>query len=125
MTSPPRIAQQVTFISVSDLERSGRFYEDDLALPLVLDQGSCRIYRVAGTGFLGICAGAPAPEGIIVTLVTEEVEEWYEHLTARGVETEAPPKENERYRIVHFFARDPDGYRVEVQRFLDPAWPTP
>ena len=25
--------------------------------------------------------------------------------------------------IYHFFLRDPDGYLIEVQRFLDPAWP--
>jgi hypothetical protein len=31
---------------------------------------------------------------------------------------EEPPKINERYRIYHFYARDPEGRRLEFQRFL-------
>ena len=34
------------------------------------------------------------------------------------------PVMNATYNIYHFFMRDPDGYLVEIQRFLDPNWPT-
>jgi hypothetical protein len=27
--------------------------------------------------------------------------------------------------IYHCFLRDPNGYLIEIQRFLDPAWPRP
>jgi len=51
----PPITQQVTFLYVADLEATHRFYSDLLGLPLVLDQGTCRIYRAAGEAFLGFC----------------------------------------------------------------------
>ena len=47
--------QQVTFLYTPDLAASAHFYGEVLGLPLVLDQGLCRIYRVSGDAFLGVC----------------------------------------------------------------------
>lgn len=124
--TPPPIDQQVTFIYTPDLARSARFYAEVLGLEEVLDQGACRIFRVAAEGFLGVCtnpARAVVPEGFTLTFVTPEVDAWHDHLAAQGATIEAPPAENPRFRIYNFFARDLDGYRLEFQRFLDPAWP--
>ena len=123
----PPFAQQVTFLYTDDLAKTVRFYEDALQLPLVLDQGTCRIYRVSNDGFLGFCARAtPAqPDGVIVTLVSDRVDEWHARLVALGVEIEKPPTLNEDYNIYHIFVRDPNGYLVEIQTFLDPSWPRP
>ena len=50
------IDSQITFLYAVDLDRSAKFYEDGLGLPLALDQGGCRIYRVAGgAAYIGIC----------------------------------------------------------------------
>jgi catechol 2,3-dioxygenase-like lactoylglutathione lyase family enzyme len=125
MTAPP-IDQQITFVYTRDLERSARFYAEVLGLELVLDQGACRIFRVAGEGFLGVCrdpARGVVPEGVTLTFVTPEVDAWHERLAAAGVTLEGPPRETPAFGIYNFFARDPDGYRIEFQRFLDPAWP--
>ena len=46
MTAP--FPQMVTFIYADPAEPCWRFYGEALALPLVLDQSGCRIYRVAG-----------------------------------------------------------------------------
>ena len=119
--------QQVTFLYATDLARSAEFYGETLGLPLVLDQGACRIFQVSKDGFLGVCQCADGssvkPEGIIVTLVTDDVDGHYQRLQDRGVVTDGVPKTNEKFNIYHFFLSDPDGYKVEVQRFLDPAWP--
>lgn len=122
----PSIAQQITFLGASDLGATATFYEKILALPLVLDQGTCRIYRTAGGAYLGFCKHLPvarAGRHVIVTLVSQEVDAWYEYLLNKGVEIEKPPGLNPNYDIYHFFVRDPNGYLVEVQNFLDPAWP--
>ena len=121
--------QQVTFLYARDLGASARFYREQLGLEPVLDQGPCQIFRVAGEAFLGICQCSQerpaAAEGVIVTFVSQDVDGWYERLSANGVQVEAPPKLNERYNIYHLFLRDPDGYTLEIQEFKDPAWPEP
>lgn len=120
------VDSQITFLYVRDLGRSGRFYQDILGLALVLDQGSCRIYRVkGGSAFLGICERETPDanrDNLIFTLVTEDVDGWYQRITSRGWTCEHAPRLNEQYRIYHFFVRDPDGYLLEIQRFLTPDW---
>jgi catechol 2,3-dioxygenase-like lactoylglutathione lyase family enzyme len=119
------IDQQITFLYTRDLETTARFYEQMLGLPLALDQGSCRIYRVSSDGYLGFCQRNAAPEqpdGVIFTIVTQEVDRWYERLCARGVAFEKPPALNPKYNIYHCFLRDPNGYLIEIQKFLDLAW---
>jgi len=119
--------QQVTFLLVADLEASTSFYRDIIGLETVLDQGDCRIMRVTDSAFLGICQRAERgdPGAVLVTLVTDDVDAEHARLIASGVECEKGPNRNEKYNLYHAFYRDPDGFLIEVQRFLDPAWPRP
>lgn len=114
--------QAITFLYTADLEATARFYTDLLGLPLVRDQGVCRIFRIAPAAYLGFCTHleAPRPEGIILTFVCEDVDGWYERLRALGVEFIKPPAYNPRYQIYHCFLRDPNGYLLEIQRFDEP-----
>ncbi len=123
MTHPP-VAQQITFLYTANLEDSAHFYEDVLGLTLARDQGTCRIYRVSGESYIGLCQRADAivdqeRRTLIFTLVTPEVDAWYEYLQGRGVRFEKPPAVNPDYNIYHCFLRDPNGYLIEIQRFLD------
>lgn len=123
----PPIEQAVTFLYTQNLAETARFYEQTLGLPLVLDQGSCRIYAAAPNVFLGFCQQdeAPHPQGVIFTFVTQNVDGWHDYLQTQNVPIEKPPTLNEIYKIYHIFVRDPNGYLLEFQRFLDPSWPTP
>jgi hypothetical protein len=38
------------------------------------------------------------------------------------VHFEKAPATNEQYKIYHAFLRDPNGYLLEIQRFLDADW---
>jgi len=120
----PLFDAQITFCYTPDLQETARFYEQTLELELALDQGRCRIYRVARGGFLGFCSGdgTPSPEGVILTLVTKDVDDWYRKLLDAKVAFEKPPTLNTDFRIYHCFFRDPNGYLLEIQRFEDPAW---
>ena len=122
---PRRFAAQITFCYTASLEETARFYEQVLGLELALDQGTCRIYRAAGDAYLGFCAREEAarPDGVILTLVTADVDGWHERLERAGVVCEKAPALNERYGIYHCFFRDPNGYLLEIQRFEDPRWP--
>jgi hypothetical protein len=102
---------------------------------LVLNQGLARIYRVGtGNAFLGICLSsavqqAPPPDraplGVIVTLVTSDVDGAYAALCGKGVAFEKTPAINTIYNIYNCFFRDPDGYLLEIQKFISPDWPRP
>jgi catechol 2,3-dioxygenase-like lactoylglutathione lyase family enzyme len=100
------------------------FYREIIGLELVLDQGGCRIYQVCENAFIGYCQreSPEKKEGVVFTLVTEDVDGWHRHLVENGVEIEKPPAENSTYNIYNMFFRDPDGYLIEIQRFLDPNW---
>ena len=116
--------EQITFLSTEDLERATVFYGDTLGLALVLDQGDCRIFHVGGAAYVGVCArpGRTRSEGVIVTLVTEDVDGWHARLTAAGVVCDAAPSLHPKYEIYQAFYRDPDGHVIEIQRFADPNW---
>ena len=118
--------QQVTFLAVSDLERSSAFYGGTLELPLVLDQGDCRIYQASSTAFIGVCErpDSPEPGAVIITLVSDDVDRWHVALSDAGVTCDKPPQRNDTYDLYHAFYRDPDGHVLEIQTFLDPAWPS-
>ena len=122
----PSIDQQITFLYTDDLQKSATFYEDKLGLTLWLDQGSCRIYTISDSGYLGVCQTNDESKGkftqdeqqnIIFTIVTQEVDEWYKYLQSKGITFEKPPEYNEKYKIYHCFLRDPNGYLIEIQRF--------
>lgn len=118
----------VSFRPVRDLAASRDFYERDLGLELVRDQGACLIFRVAPGGYLGVCQAGydgrddplPHDDRWIETIVIDDVEAVHRRMLAYGAETDGPPRHNERFGITQFFVRDPDGYRIEVQRFDDP-----
>ncbi|MEH2372281.1 VOC family protein [Nostoc sp.] len=55
MCDHPPIEQQVTFFYTDDLDVSTEFYQQKLGLKFRLDQGTCRIYTVSGSGYLELC----------------------------------------------------------------------
>jgi catechol 2,3-dioxygenase-like lactoylglutathione lyase family enzyme len=117
------VSQQITFLDTRDLRRTADFYERVLGLRLARDQGTCRIYHVSGTAYVGFCEKPDAPgepRGLVLTLVTDEVDRWCAHLRSEGVEFVKAPADNPRYRIYNAFVRDPNGYVIEIQRFWEP-----
>ena len=123
VASVEEIEAGITFLKVRDLASSSDFYGRTLGLSLVLDQGGCHIFKLTPTSFVGVCERDSAPSSnLIVTIVTQDVDAWYERLSSAGVACDAPPRDNADYRIYHFFFEDPDGHVIEVQRFWDDHW---
>lgn len=125
----PSISQQVTWIYTHDLQGTARFYGETLGLEQVLDQGSCRIYKTSATSFLGVCQVRQGrfvePKGVVITMVTKDVDEWHAHLKARGVAILETPAYHPSFDVYCFFAADPNGYKLEFQAFRNPAWKMP
>lgn len=112
----------IAFYPCVDLERTRHFYEVILGLELVRNQKTCLIFKTAQEAFIGFCKheDVSSHKGLIITLLTDEVDEVYTHLKSHSIETEHEPSLNEFYGIYHFFAKEPNGYRLEIQRFVEP-----
>ena len=125
--STPSIAQQITWVYARDLDATCRFYGEVLGLEMMLDEGSAQIYRATGDACIGVCDAfggrVVEPRGGMITLVTDDVDAWYARLTAAGATTQGAPERHEAFNIYAFLAEDPNGYLIEFQEFLDPAWP--
>ena len=112
--------QQITFLQAQNLESTRQFYSEMLDLPLVRDQEACLIFGVSENACLGFCRHIePIPPGrrVILTLVTDDVDGWYQRLKSRGADLISQPEANSKFKIYHFFLKDPEGYWVEIQRF--------
>ncbi len=119
-----KIDAHIVFLATRDLPATATFYEKTLGLALALDQGKCRIYQVAENAYLGFCTKPEVhtTDNVIVTLVTRDVDGWYQRLQNLGATFEKQPSFNPDYQIYHCFLRDPNGYLIEIQRFEDPRW---
>ncbi len=109
----------IVFFSTTKLEEIKDFYIERIGCDLWLDQGSCAILKY-GNLLVGFCQGREADLDTLVTFFYEnkaDVDEMYEELKASA---RSAPKENTKYRIYHFYARDPEGRSIELQSFLHP-----
>ena len=121
------IQSQITFFYYPELAPAAAFYEEVLGLPVVVDQGWARIYRVSGAAFLGLVAGEKGfhrPQernAVLLTLVVDDAAAWYERLAAQGVTLLTGLRHREDLQLRCFYLQDPGGYSIEVQEFLEPA----
>ena len=121
----PTIDQSIVFTYTNDLEAASRFFAEVMELDLVVDQGACRIYRLTESSFLGVCdlpERTGNGEGVMITIVTSQVDEWHDFLTARGVAYVKAPAHSPRFGIYSSLFVSPHGYQIEIQRFDDEAW---
>lgn len=121
----PAITDSVVFTYTDDLTASSRFFRETLELDFVVDQGPCHIFRLSPTSYIGVCALPGRPRstvGVTITIVTDDVDGWYRFLTGKGLVYEAPPKESARFNVYSSLFIDPNGYRIEIQSFKNPAW---
>ena len=114
----------ITFFYYKDILAVAPFYEEVLGLPLVLDQGLARIYRIAPGAYFGIVDGNRGHlrhqerSAVLLTIVADDVEGWHRDLKAKNVRGLSDLLHG-RY-CDHFFFEDPAGYAIEIQRFRDP-----
>ena len=109
----------IIFIKTTKLEEVKQFYIERVGCELWLDQGNCAILKY-GNILVGFCENQKADLDALVTFFyenKEHVDEMYKGLESISA---SPPKENTKYRIYHFYARDPEGRSVEFQSFLHP-----
>ncbi len=110
----------ILFFKTKDKENVKDFYQSHVGMEIWLEQKDCVILK-HGNLLLGFCTREENDTYGMITFfypTKEEVDSMYEKMKSRA---EDKPKENEKYEIYHFFARDPENRTIEFQAFLHPV----
>lgn len=92
------------------------FYQNEIGMEMWLDQGDCKILRYDNL-LVGFCERESPQTEIMLTFYypsREAVRQMYESLKEIA---ECEPRENKKYGIFQFFAKDPEGRDLEFQYF--------
>jgi hypothetical protein len=106
----------VVFFNTLELEDLTEFYTQRVGAELWMDQVDCRIFR-HGQFLFGFCQREESERCGILTFVypdREGVDRMYERFLDEALDA---PRDNPRYPIYNFFARDPEGRLIEFQVF--------
>lgn len=111
------------FFYYRDLEKAWRFYENILGLETVADYGFAKIMQIASTSYLTLVDAesgmhsADEPKTVAIALITDELDEWHQYLSAEKVtmRSEYDPVEGRPHH--GFVVYDPEGYYLEFERF--------
>jgi len=110
----------IVFLKTREFESVVAFYLERVGMTVWLEQPGIAILR-HGNLLLGFNRQEAADTDGVFTFFYESqaaVDAMYEQLADIAL---GPPRENPRYRIYHFYARDPEGRSIEFQQFLDPV----
>jgi catechol 2,3-dioxygenase-like lactoylglutathione lyase family enzyme len=124
LAAPPRdIVANNAFFYYADLDGAWRFYTDKLGLETVADYGFAKILQVAETSYLILVDAtkgmhsAAEPKTVAMALVTDELEDWFEHMKSQGVAMRSELEVKAGRPHDGFVAIDPEGYFLEFERF--------
>ena len=124
MLERPEVTELITFFYYHDVEQAARFYRDIMGFELVIDQGFAKIFRVANSAYLGVvdekkgAQRAHPVKPVELTVIVSDPDAWYAYLQEKGVQPVSEPRTLEPLHLRMFLLHDPEGYLVEVQKFL-------
>lgn len=138
VAAPCSLDGTITFVYSRDVEASRRFYAEGLGLRVRSDKGVVVFYALPGRATSlgvvqeGVSAAVDPPcsaktagrDSVMLCLLTRDVEAVLGRCAALalpGVTIEQSARANERFGIYNALLRDPDGYLVELQTFIDHA----
>ncbi|WP_413720628.1 VOC family protein [Silicimonas sp. MF1-12-2] len=121
MTPPAAPFMAITFLYYRDLNRAETFYRDVLGLPLMIDQGFAKIFRLADDAHVGLVDEAKGMNNwqedkcVQLCLRVEDVDAWHDWARLEGLSDLSRLFVNDTIGIRAFVFRDPEGYQIEVQ----------
>ena len=124
--TPPSVDGLLTFFYYKDFKKAGEFYENIMGFKMVQDQKWAKIFQVAEKTFMGCVDGnigyhkADPTKPVMLTVIVDDPDAWYEHFKANGIETINEPHEDKEMNMRIFLLHDPEGYVIEIQKFHDP-----
>ena len=111
----------ITFLYYRDLPRAMRFYEDVMGLPLAIDQGWTKIYRICDGAHLGLVDETrgmnkwAAVKPVQLCIRVGDVDAWYEYARHQKMNNLSDLFVSDELGIRAFVFDDPEGYQIEIQ----------
>ena len=111
----------ITFLYYRNLATAMRFYEDILGLPLVIDQGWSKIYRIAEGAHVGLVDETrgmnnwQAEKCVQLCIRVPDVDAWYAYAQEEALDGLSELFVNDALGIRAFVFNDPEGYQIEIQ----------
>lgn len=111
----------ITFLYYRDLPKAMRFYEDVLGLPLAIDQGWCKIYRICPGAHVGLVDETKgmnkwaAIKPVQLCIRVPNVDDWYDYAESKELDGLSELFVNDEIGIRAFVFNDPEGYQIEIQ----------
>lgn len=118
------IQGNVLWLYYKDLAEAQTFYEQNMGLKMLVDQGFANVYTSSSSAFIGLVDEAKglhrfSPEkSVNVGFITSDVDKWYKHLLKKGLKMRGPLKDAEKSRVRAFVTYDCAGYYLEFDKFL-------
>jgi len=124
---PLSIRENTIMFYYTDLSVVVPFYEETLGLEKTFDQDWVKIYRLTPTSNVGLVREgdegyhhAQAGNAVMLSIVTDQVDAWYQRLKAVGGVTFLKEiYNNEHVPIRAFLIEDPGGYSIEFYQWLE------
>jgi hypothetical protein len=108
----------IVFFNTQKLDELKRFYIDKVGCRMWMDQGDCVILRF-GNMLTGFCKREKADLQGLITFFYDS-REGVDRAYAQFKDiADAAPRDNPKYPIYHFFAKDPEGRGIEFQYFTN------
>ena len=122
---PSRLGVQGTvfWLYYKDVPEARRFYEREMGLALVVDQGFAKVYSCSGAGFIGLVDESQGlhrfseEKAVNVAFITPSVDLWFERFQSAGIPIKVPLGDAEQGLVRAFVALDPAGYFLEFNWF--------
>lgn len=117
----------ITFFYYRDLPRAMAFYEEALGLPLAIDQGWCKIYRIAEGAHVGLVDETRGMnkwaevKPVQLCIRVPDVDAWHAYAQHMAFDALSELFENDQLGIRAFVFNDPEGYQIEVQSATRPG----
>jgi hypothetical protein len=108
----------IIFNKTKMLKELTEFYIHEIGCEIWLEQEDCKVFKF-GNMLFGFCDREEADICGMITFYYDnkhDVDEKYDKFSSIAADK---PKLNPKYRIYHFFAKDPEGRVIEFQWFQD------
>jgi len=122
----PSIDSQTVMFYYKNIDAAAEFYGKTLGLPVTLDSEWVKIFQVSETSSVGVVTEgegayhkARPSNAVMLSIVTGEVDAWYERLkSAKNIIFIKDIYNSDSVAIRAFLVEDPGGYTVEFFQWL-------